>query len=221
MASPSSWHDLDSDGRGGISFHGDVGDCSAAGRIGRVLVVLVLGILGAGGGAGQAFAQAPAPRALDVPYDPTPHNVVAQVLQLAQVREGDVVYDLGCGDGRIVIAAARERGARGVCVDIDPQRIRESRANAVAAGVMERVRFFEQDLFETEIREATVVMLFLWREVNLKLRPKLWRELRPGTRVISYVHDMGDWMPQQAITVQGSYGERQLYLWTIGSAQGR
>jgi precorrin-6B methylase 2 len=208
-------------GTRGLYFMATHARRSAASRIGRALVVLVLGILGAGGCAVQAFAQDPAPRALDVPYDPTPHNVVAQILQLAQVREGDVIYDLGCGDGRIVIAAARERGARGVCIDMDPQRIRESRANAVAAGVLERVRFREQDLFETEIREATVVMLFLWREVNLKLRPKLWRELRPGTRVISYVHDMGDWMPQQAMTVQGSYGERQLYLWTIGSAQGR
>ncbi|MDO8596446.1 MAG: methyltransferase domain-containing protein [Sulfuricaulis sp.] len=197
----------------------------SVGRIGRwlflVLGVLALGILAAGGDAGRAFAQAVASRAPDVPYDPTPHNVVAQMLRLAQVREGDVVYDLGCGDGRIVIAAVREHHARGVCVDIDPQRIRESRVNAVAAGVMERIRFIEQDLFATEIREATVVMLFLWPDVNLKLRPKLWRELRPGTRVISYVHNMGDWTPQQTMTVQGSYGERRLYLWTIGSPQGR
>ncbi len=197
----------------------------AAGRIARwlflVLGVLALGILAVHGDAGRAFAQAAASRAPDVPYDPTPHNVVAQMLGLAQVREGDVVYDLGCGDGRIVIAAVREHQARGVCVDIDPQRIRESRANAVAAGVVEHIRFIEQDLFATEIREATVVMLFLWPDVNLKLRPKLWRELRPGTRVISYIHDMGDWTPQQTMKVQGRYGERQIYLWTIGSPQGR
>lgn len=195
------------------------------GRIGRWLFLLLgavaLGILAAGGDAGRAFAQAAAPRAPDVPYDPTPHNVVAQMLRLAQVGEGDVVYDLGCGDGRIVIAAVKEHRARGVCVDIDPQRIRESRANAVAAGVMERIRFLEQDLFTTEIHEATVVMLFLWPEVNLKLRPKLWQELRPGTRVISYIHDMGDWSPQQTMIVQGRSGERRLYLWTIGSPQGR
>ena len=168
-----------------------------------------------------ATAQAGPPREPDVPYEPTPHGVVAQMLKLAQVREGDVVYDLGCGDGRIVIAAAREQRARGVCVDIDPQRIRESRANAVAAGVAERIRFREQDLFATEIGDATVVMLFLWPEVNLRLRPKLWRELRPGTRVVSYVHHMDDWTPQQTITVQWRWGPRTLYLWTIGAAPGR
>ena len=197
----------------------------AVGRIGRWLYLVVgalaLGMLVANGDAGRAFAQAAASRAPDVPYDPTPHNVVAQMLRLAQVRAGDVVYDLGCGDGRIVIAAVREHRARGVCVDIDPQRIRDSRVNAMAAGTFERIRFLEQDLFVTEIREATVVMLFLWPDVNLKLRPKLWRELRPGTRVISYIHDMGDWTPQQTMTVQGRHGERRLYLWTIGSPQGR
>ena len=186
-----------------------------------MLVALALCALAAGGDAGRAFAQAAAPRVPDVPYDPTPHNVVAQMLQLAQVRNGDVVYDLGCGDGRIVIAAVKEKGARGVCVDIDPQRIREARANAAAAGVLDRIRFLDQDLFATDIGEATVVVLFLWSEVNLKLRPKLWRELRRGTRVISYVHDMGDWEPQQTMTVQGRYGERQLYLWTIASPQGK
>jgi ribosomal protein L11 methylase PrmA len=155
-----------------------------------------------------------------VPYDPTPHNVVAQMLHLAQVRDGDVVYDLGCGDGRIVIAAVSAKKVRGVCVDIDPQRIRESQANAAAAGALERIRFLDQDLFETNIGEATVVMLFLWPDVNLKLRPKLWRELRPGTRVVSYVHDMGDWKPQHVITVQGRFGERFLYLWTIAAPQG-
>ena len=194
----------------------------ALGRIGRgMLVALALCALAAGGDAGRAFAQAEIPRAPDVPYDPTPHNVVAQMLQLAQVRNGDVVYDLGCGDGRIVIAAVKEKGVRGVCVDIDPERIREARANAAAAGVLDRIRFLDQDLFATDIGEATVVVLFLWPEVNLKLRPTLWRELRRGTRVVSYVHDMGDWKPQQAMTVQGRFGERQLYLWTIASPQGK
>ena len=179
-----------------------------------VLGALVLGAL-AGVDPRCAYAQAAPNRVPDVPYDPTPHNVVAQMLSLARVREGDVVYDLGCGDGRIVIAAAKQAGARGVCVDIDPARIRESRANAEAAGVQARIRFIEQDLFTTDIGEATVVVLFLWPEVNLKLRPKLWRELRPGTRVISYVHDMGDWQPRQVMKVQGRLGERNLYLWTI------
>jgi predicted O-methyltransferase YrrM len=174
----------------------------------------------AGVGAERAWAQSALPRAPDVPYEPTPHNVVAQMLQLAQVRDADVVYDLGCGDGRIVIAAIKDTGARGVCVDIDPERIREARANAASAGVIDRMRFLEQDLFLTDIGEATVVMLFLWPEVNLKLRPKLWRELRRGTRVISYVHDMGDWKPQQAIEVQGRIGTRWLYLWNITAPQG-
>jgi len=192
----------------------------ALARIGRgMLAALALGALACGVAAGPAFAQAAAARAPDVPYEPTPHTVVAQILQLGAVREGDVVYDLGCGDGRIVIAAVKEKGARGVCVDIDPQRIREARANAASAGVLERIRFLEQDLFATDIAEATVVVLFLWPEVNLKLRPKLWRELRPGTRVISYVHDMADWAPQQTQTVQGRYGERELYLWTIAAPQ--
>ena len=192
----------------------------ALGRVGRgLLVALALCALAAGGDAGRAYAQAAAPRAPDVPYDPTPHNVVAQMLHLAQVRSGDVVYDLGCGDGRIVIAAVKEKGAPGVCVDIDPERIREARANAAAAGVLDRIRFLEQDLFAPGIGEAAVVVLFLWPEVNLNLRPKLWRELRRGTRVVSYVHHMGDWEPQQTMAVQGRYGERRLYLWTIASPQ--
>lgn len=160
-------------------------------------------------GCAQTGARAP-----DVHYDPTPHNIVAQMIELAQVRDGDVVYDLGCGDGRTVIAAVK-RGARGVCVDIDPQRIRESQANAAAARVQDRIRFLEQDLFTTGFQDATVVILFLWPDLNLKLRPRLLRELRPGTRVISYVHNMGDWKPKQTVKVQGAHGERNLYLWVI------
>jgi SAM-dependent methyltransferase len=154
-------------------------------------------------------------RAPDVPFEPTPQHIVAQMIELARLRPGEVLYDLGCGDGRIVIAAVREYGAQGVCVDIDPQRIRESRANAAKAGVGGWIRFLEQDLFETDIREADVVTLFLWPSINLKLRPKLLRELRPGTRVVSYVHDMGDWKPERTIDVQGVHGPRKVYLWTI------
>lgn len=188
----------------------------------RLLLTLMFCAVAAGTGAERALAQSASPRAPDVPYEPTPRNVVAQMLQLAQVREGDVVYDLGCGDGRIVIAAVKENmRARGVCVDIDPQRIREARANAAAAGVLSRIQFLEQDLFATDIGEATVVVLFLWPDVNLKLRPKLWQELRRGTRVISYVHDMGDWAPQQSMSVQGRIGVRNLYLWTIAAPQGK
>lgn len=161
-------------------------------------------------------AHAQTVRAPDIHYDPTPPNVVAQMLDLAKVGKDDLVFDLGCGDGRVVIAAAKA-GARGVCVDVDPARIRESRANAKAAGVQARIRFLEQDLFTTAIAEATVVVVFLWPDLNLKLRPTLWRDLRPGTRVVSYVHDMGDWPPAETVRVQGSFGERNLYLWTIGA----
>jgi SAM-dependent methyltransferase len=188
-------------------------------RIGR-WVLVALALCAAAAGAKPASELSAAPRAPDVPYEPTPSNVVAQMLQFAQVRADDVVYDLGCGDGRIVIAAVKEKGARGVCVDIDPQRIREARANAAAAGVLDRIRFLEQDLFAADIAGATVVVLFLWPEVNLKLRPKLWRELRRGTRVISYVHSMGDWEPQQSMSVQGRIGVRNLHLWTIAAPRG-
>ena len=177
-------------------------------------VLLALCIL-TGSFAQPAYAQGGQTRPPDIHYDPTPHNVVAQMLSLAQVKAGDTVYDLGCGDGRVVIAAAREAGAHGVCVDIDPLRIRESRANAAAAGVEARIRFVEEDLFTTDISDASVVVLFLWPDLNLKLRPRLWRELRPGTRVISYVHDMGGWQPRKTIKVHGRSGERDLHLWTI------
>jgi SAM-dependent methyltransferase len=164
-------------------------------------------------GTGQPVLRAP-----DVRFEPTPHHVVTEMLRLAQVDANDVVYDLGCGDGRIVIAAVQQFGARGVCVDIDPQRVRESRANATSAGVAQRIRFVNQDLFDTDISDATVVTLFLWPTVKTKLRPKLWRDLKPGTRVVSYVHDMGDWMPNQAVAVDSGYGRRNVYLWIIGLA---
>jgi SAM-dependent methyltransferase len=183
----------------------------------RWLAVLVSAIaIAAAGGCerspppGQAALRAP-----DVPYEPTPHSVVAEMLKLARVGANDVVYDLGCGDGRIVIAAVKQHGARGVCVDIDPQRIDESRANARRSGVTERILFLNQDLFETEFGDATVVTLFLWPSVNLKLRPKLWRELKPGTRVVSYVHSMGDWPPQMVQNAEGPYGPRKLFLWIV------
>jgi SAM-dependent methyltransferase len=170
---------------------------------------------------GAAFAQQtpvappPALRAPDVRYEPTPADVVEVMLRLADVKAGDVVYDLGCGDGRIVITAVRERAARGVCVDIDPRRIEESRENAREAGVADRIRFLNQDLFATDIGEATVVMLFLFPNINLKLRPKLLRELKPGTRVVSHWHSMGDWTPQETVRVTSGGRERPVYFWTI------
>ena len=167
----------------------------------------------------EQLSQSPAMRAPDVPYEPTPRHIVVEMLTLAKVGRDDIVYDLGCGDGRIVIAAVKEYGARGVCVDIDPQRIRESRANAEQAGVAERIRFLNQDLFETDISDATVVTLFLFPDVNLRLRPKLLRDLRPRTRVVSYVHDMGDWTPQETRTVQSSRGSRKVYLWIVPTSR--
>jgi precorrin-6B methylase 2 len=154
-------------------------------------------------------------RAPDVHYEPTPPEVVEVMLRLADVKAGDVVYDLGCGDGRIVIRAARDFGARGVCVDIDPQRIAESQENARAAGVADRIRFVNQDLFVTDVSEATVVMLFLSPGLNLKVRPKLLRELTPGARIVSHWHDMDDWKPQKTVRVQGNGRERPVYLWII------
>lgn len=153
----------------------------------------------------------------DVSYEPSPPSVVAAMLELAGVNENDVVYDLGCGDGRIVIAAASERGARAVCVDIDPERIRESRENARRAGVEERVTFITRDLFEVDVAPATVVMLFLWPKVNLRLRPKLLRELAPGARVVSHYHDMGDWAPEQIVRVRAKGRSRPIYLWRVGN----
>jgi SAM-dependent methyltransferase len=179
-------------------------------------VVLTLAFNGRGQAAESAQSVLRAP---DVPYEPTPQHVVAQMIELAHVRSNDVVYDLGCGDGRIVIAAAK-LGARGVCVDIDPQRILESRANAERAGVSERIVFLNQDIFDTDIKDATVVTLFLWPTVNLKLRPMLLRELAPGTRVVSYVHDMGDWTPQESREVDSGRGPRRVYLWTIARSAG-
>jgi SAM-dependent methyltransferase len=175
----------------------------------RLLVAVVASVLTA------ACEQPAQGRRPDVRFEPTPHPVVAQMLELARVGPEDVVFDLGCGDGRIVIAAVKDRGARGVCVDIDPKRIRESRANAGRAGVAERIVFLREDLLETKLEGATVVTLFLSPEMNLKLRPKLRSELAPGTRVVSYVHGMEDWRPQEARTVEGFRGPRKLFLWVI------
>lgn len=148
---------------------------------------------------------------LDVPFVPTPLSVVEEMLKLADLDESDVLYDLGSGDGRIVITAAARYGVRGVGIDLDPQRIMESRANAQQAGVEDRVRFIQGDLFEADLSEATAVTLYLLSSVNERLRPKLLRELRPGTPVVSHSFAMGDWEPDKSITVEG----RNVYLWII------
>jgi hypothetical protein len=152
----------------------------------------------------------------DVPYVPTDERVVSTMLRLAGVGRGDVLYDLGSGDGRIVITAAKHFGARGVGVELDPDLVREAQDNARQAGVADQVRFLQQDLFDADIREATVVTLYLLQEVNLKLRPKLLRELRPGTRVVSHNYDMGDWMPQRTLEIKLPDGaNHEVHLWVV------
>jgi ribosomal protein L11 methylase PrmA len=159
-----------------------------------------------------AAAQAPAQlRTPDVIFVPTPQAVVDAMLKLAKVTKNDVVYDLGSGDGRIPIAAAKTYGARGVGIDIDPQRIREATENLKTAGVGDRVKFLNQDLFTTDISEATVVTLYLLPSLNLKLLPKLNRELKPGTRIVSHAFDMGTAKPLETLNVDG----RTVYFWTI------
>jgi precorrin-6B methylase 2 len=161
------------------------------------------------------FAQRPDGSAPSLaPYVPTPQDVVDKMLDMAQVTKDDVVYDLGCGDGRIVITAARNFGARGVGVDIDPERIKESEANAKAAGVTDRVTFRLQDAMEVDVSPATVVTLYLLSSSNMKLRPMLTKQLRPGARIVSHAFSMGDWKPERTETFTDSRGsERTLYLW--------
>lgn len=147
----------------------------------------------------------------DVIFVPTPNDVVGKMLEMAKVTAKDVLYDLGCGDGRIVITAAQKYRARGVGIDIDPERIREATANARKAGVTERVKFILGDLFEADISPATVVTLYLLTDLNLKLRPKLMNDLQAGTRVVSHAFAMGDWKPERTAEVGGT----TVYLWRI------
>jgi len=137
------------------------------------------------------------------------------MLSMAKVNKKDLLYDLGSGDGRIVITAAREYGARGVGYDLDPQRIKESNENARRAGVTGLVRFTQQDLFEADLSGATVVTLYLLPEVNLKLRPKLLRELRPGTRIVSHNYPIGDWQPEAVAEVKVNGTIHYVYYWTV------
>jgi SAM-dependent methyltransferase len=160
-----------------------------------------------------AQQQAPAqePRKPDIHYVPTPPEVVDEMLRMVNVHTGDVVYDLGCGDGRIVIAAAKQYGVRGVGIDIDPERIKESEENARREGVTKLVKFRQEDLFQADIKEATVVTLYLLDRLNEQLRPKLLRDLKPGTRIVSHAFRMGDWEPERSTDVNG----RMIYMWTV------
>jgi tRNA A58 N-methylase Trm61 len=147
----------------------------------------------------------------DVIFVPTPPAVVRAMLEVAQVTPNDLVIDLGSGDGRVVIAAARDFGARGIGVEIDAELIRTAQENARQAGVADRVQFLQEDLFQTEISAATVVALYLMPNLNLKLRSRLFKELKPGTRVVSHAFDMGDWKPQKTLVVEG----RHVYFWVV------
>ena len=166
-----------------------------------------------GGFVGMAAAKA---AEFDVPYVPTPEHVVRKMLDMAAVGPSDFVIDLGSGDGRILVAAARDRGARGLGVDIDPKRVREAHAIARLEGVSDRVSFRQQDLFSTSIRDATVVTLYLIPSVNLRLRPKLLTELRPGTRIVSHAFDLGDWEPDRMEESEGA----TLYHWIVPAEVG-
>lgn len=160
--------------------------------------------------AGLVFAQAPA-RTPDVPYVPTPQEVVDEMLKLANIKSTDVLYDLGCGDGRIVVTAAKRYGIRAVGVDINPERISEANENARKAGVADKVKFIQGDLFQTSLKEPTVLTLYLLPAVNLKLRPKILDEMKPGSRVVSHSFDMGDWAPEKTVDVD----YRKIYFWTV------
>lgn len=177
--------------------------------------------------AATAAGQSAAPRrSPDVPYVPTTEPAVQAMLKLAEVKNTDVLYDLGCGDGRIVIAAAKSFEAHAVGIDINPVRIKEAKENAAKAGVEKLVRFEENDLFEADIHEATVVTLFLLPNINLKLRPKLLKDLKPGTRIVSNTFDMGDWKPAKEATVgdadeEDSYLSHKLFLWIVPARDGK
>lgn len=175
-------------------------------------IILACAVL-AGGCAAGSF------RPPDVRYDPTPMEVVGAMLELAALRPDDVVADLGCGDGRLVIEAVRRGAARGLCVDIDRDLIAKARDNARAAGVAERIAFVNEDLFAVDLRGVSVVTLFLSAQVNRELRPKLVQELAPGARVVSHWHDMGDWPPRRTLRLRPGGGrERPVYLWVIPSS---
>lgn len=151
---------------------------------------------------------------LDIGYIPTPQDAVEAMLDLAKVSANDILYDLGSGDGRAVITAVKQFGARGIGIDIDPKRIQEANENARKAGVENRVEFRQQNLFDTDFSEATVVILYLLPHLNLRLRPKLLRQLKPGTRIVSHDFDMGEWKPLQVKKMHNEE-DSTLYYWVI------
>ncbi len=154
------------------------------------------------------------PRELDVPYVPTPDVVVAEMLSMAEVTGNDVLYDLGSGDGRIPITAAKKFGTRGVGIDLNPQRVVEARTNANNALVSDKVTFKEGDIFTEDFSEATVITLYLLPEVNMRLRPTLLK-MKPGTRVVSHNYDMGDWNPEKTKTLKVNGTDHYVYFWRV------
>ena len=181
----------------------------------RSLLCLAIAVLPLWAGAQESLKD------LDTPYVPTPQAVVDRMLELARLKAGETVIDLGSGDGRIMIEAASKYGARGFGVEIDPRLVELSSENAAKAGVADRVKFLQQDLFKTDFHEANVLTLYLLPDVNLALRPKILAELRPGSRVVSHDYGMGDWPPDAQETIPapdkkvGARKESQVYLWTV------
>lgn len=157
----------------------------------------------------------------DVPYEPSSDRAIAAMLELGQPTAADVVYDLGCGDGRVVVEAVRRSGARGVGVELDPKLVRLASENAERAGVGARVGFRTQDLFQTDVHDATLVLLFLWPEINRKLLPKLLRELPPGARIVSNMHDMGDYPPTRTISLREGKHPHRVYLWVVPASEAK
>ncbi|MBD2020851.1 class I SAM-dependent methyltransferase [Leptolyngbya sp. FACHB-36] len=166
-----------------------------------------------------AIAQSPSPavsdKEPDVVYVPTPEIVVRTMLDLAKVSKTDVLYDLGSGDGRIVVTAAQKYGARGTGIELRPELIQEAQENAKKAGVASRAKFIQADLFTTDFKDATVVTLYLLPDLNVKLRPRLLKELKPGTRIVSHDFDMGEWKPEQVVKVKGPQREHTIYFWRV------
>jgi SAM-dependent methyltransferase len=183
-------------------------------RLRAIIIAVGLALAAIGSDAAQQSSPSREP---DVVFVPTPPDVVDAMLKLAKVTSSDVVYDLGSGDGRILIAAAKMYGARGVGIDIDPERVREATANARSNNVADKVTFRQDDLFTADISPATVVMLYLSPTVNSRLAPRLMKELKPGTRIVSHAFDLGSWKPQQRITVS----DRSIFLWTVAPASTR
>src|SRR5688572_15874896 len=183
---------------------------AAGSRINRY--ALALGLVLAGGLAYLSTCEAEEVER-DVIYVPTPEPVVDKMLELAKPEKDEVLYDLGCGDGRIVVTAAKKYGVKGTGVDIDPERIAESNENAKRNGVTDRVKFVKGNLFEMDIKDANVVALYLLTDLNIKLRPKLLDTLKPGSRIVSHAFSMGDWEPEEEVTVEP--GGQTVYFWII------